>query len=585
MKGAGTAVTRAQSRYRVTREGYHSGPSSILATRRLTDRSVFAAPDALMTSAWRVLWLVALGAGAWLRYTQLPIQVLVDDEWHAVHKLLHSDAQGIVTSFGLADYSIPLTLYDRFLALHGGLTEWAMHVPMLVSGIALLVVAPLLLRRAIARPVAVTWVALLAVSPLLVYLSRTARPYALTCLLSFIAVLAFRRWWSTPSRGRAFGAVYVAATFLAGWLHIITLPFTLLPFAWYGVRALTSEHAVAPRAAAIRRLVFLGIATAVPLAAALVPPLIGSLGQLTAKAGNDTVTIESAYRTLLMMSGIRSAPLLVLIVVLLVVGMHRFWRRDADFVGYVAMLVVGTAIAIVAARPAWIHHPGVLARYLLPALPFALLFVAEGAVAVAASLPVRALPPAAIAFAVALLVGAGPIPSYLYRPNQFMGHARFQFDYDPAHNPYVQEIPDDPIPAFYRELAKRKPASLTLIEAPWRLESNFDPFPWYQQVHRQYVKIGLVTPVCGVRDFGEYPATATGLRFRYFVHLSEILAGRTYGADYLVMHTKPWKTPPDAKVEWPDVAACLPRIIARLGAPVYRDDAIVVFDLRGRNDR
>ena len=86
--------------------------------------------------------------------------------------------------------------------------------------------------------------------------------------------------------------------------------------------------------------------------------------------------------------------------------------------------------------------------------------------------------------------------------------------------------------------------------------------------------------MCGVRDFGEYPDTATGLRFRYFVHLSQILAGNSYGADYLVMHLTPWKTPPDAVVEWPDVAACLPKIAARLGAPIYRDDTIVVFDLK-----
>jgi hypothetical protein len=129
-------------------------------------------------------------------------------------------------------------------------------------------------------------------------------------------------------------------------------------------------------------------------------------------------------------------------------------------------------------------------------------------------------------------------------------------------------------------LAQKPSRSLTLIEAPWRLESNFNPHPWYQEVHRQYVKIGLVTPVCGVRAFGEYPATVRALRFREFVHLSEILAGKSYGADYLVMHLAPWKTPPDAEVEWPDVPACLPVIEAKLGKPIYRDAQIVVFDLK-----
>jgi hypothetical protein len=84
-----------------------------------------------------------------------------------------------------------------------------------------------------------------------------------------------------------------------------------------------------------------------------------------------------------------------------------------------------------------------------------------------------------------------------------------------------------------------------------------------------------------VREFGEYPATVTALRFREFAHLSMLLAGESYGADYLVMHLKAWKTPPDAEVEWPDVAACLPAIEAKFGTPVYRDEQIVVFDLKG----
>jgi len=46
------------------------------------------------------------------------------------------------------------------------------------------------------------------------------------------------------------------------------------------------------------------------------------------------------------------------------------------------------------------------------------------------------------------------------------------------------------------------------------------------------------------------------------------------------MHLKAWKTPPDAEIEWPDVTACLPAIEAKLGAPVYRDKQIVVFDLK-----
>jgi hypothetical protein len=536
--------------------------------------------------AWPILLALAVAVGAWLRWYQLGIQVLVDDEWHAVHKVLNSEAWGIATTFGFADHSIPLTLYYRFLALHGGLTEWVMHLPMLIAGVTLLVLAGVSLRRQITPGVGATWVVLLAISPLLVYQSRTARPYALTSLLTFIAILAFRRWWQRDGPPWAPAVTYVVATFLAGWLHPITLPFTLLPFGYYGVRAIVGARRTpegAPLGQALLRLSLLGVVTAVPLAAALAPPLINDWVRFSAKAGSDVVTPESIYRTLLMLLGVAQPALLVVLGALTALGIYRLGRRDRDLVTYLGTVILGAAIAIAAARPQWIHHPGVLARYLLPALPFLLLFLAEGVAACLEPLVRPAWQASAIVVAATLLWWAGPMPDYLYRPNQFMGHLRFQYDYDPAHNPYVLEVPHDPVPDFYRQLAQKPPRTLTLIEAPWRLESNFNPHPWYQEIHRQYVKIGLTTPVCGVRDFGEYPATVRAFRFNQFAHLSEILAGKSYGADYLVMHLVPWKTPPDAEVEWPDVQACLPAIEAKLGTPVYRDAQIVVFALKRSN--
>jgi hypothetical protein len=537
---------------------------------------------------WSFVLALAILVGTWLRWYQLRTQVLLDDEWHAVHQVLHSDAIGIATSFGFADHSIPLTLYYRFLTLHGGLTEWVMRLPMLLAGIALLSVTPLLLRRESSPAVRATWVALLAISPLLVYHSRTARPYALTSLLTYVAIVAIYRWWQRDGSTRNWALAYLAATFLAGWLHPVTLPFTLLPFAYFGIyESLAGRRAI--RAArdwsGLRRLILLGICTAIPLAAALLPPLINDWGRFWAKAGTHSITAESSYRTLLMLFGITQPALLFGLALLVGLGAYRLWQRDRDWAKYLATTMLGATIAIAAARPQWIHHPAVFARYVLPALPFLLLLLAEGIVACVEPLRWPALQPLFGIALAALLWWAGPMPDYLYNPNQFMGHLRFQYDYDPAHNPYVQEVPRDPIPAFYRQLAQIPPRTLTLIEAPWRLESNFNPQPWYQEVHRQYIKIGLVTPVCGVREFGEYPATVTALRFSEFVHLSMILAGNTYGADYLVMHLKPWKTPPDTQVEWPDVAACLPAIEAVLGTPVFRDEQIAAFDLKAGRPR
>jgi len=123
---------------------------------------------------WTALFAAALIAGIGLRMWQLDAQVIVDDEWHALHKLLRADWKSVFTRFGFADHSIPLTLYYKWVYETFGLSERKMHVPMLVAGIALTAVAPRLARTWATWPTRATWAGLLAISPLLVYHSRVA---------------------------------------------------------------------------------------------------------------------------------------------------------------------------------------------------------------------------------------------------------------------------------------------------------------------------------------------------------------------------------------------------------------------------
>ena len=78
-------------------------------------------------SAWPILatLTLAVAVGAWLRWYQLRIQVLVDDEWHAVHQLLRLSPAQMFVDFGHADYSIPLGLLYGLEARTIGLSETA----------------------------------------------------------------------------------------------------------------------------------------------------------------------------------------------------------------------------------------------------------------------------------------------------------------------------------------------------------------------------------------------------------------------------------------------------------------------------
>lgn len=540
------------------------------------------------TWPWLVLMAATVVVGIFLRVYQLRTQMLIDDEWHAVRMLIRADAQDIAGHFGLADYCIPLTLYYRWLYEHAALSEWSMHLPLLFAGIALLFVAPWLLRSSTAWPTRAVWIGLIAFSPTLIYFSRTARPYALVALLGFVAIVAFRNWRTQRGDRHAWAAMYVVATVIAGWAHLLSLVFTLWPFAHYGIgalRDLARRGARADAIAALWRMLLLGVAVVLPLLIVLLPPLLNDWGAMAAKAGADSATLDSVYRTLLMQFGIADAWLCMLIVALLAFGVVRMWRRDRDLVVLsLGATAVGIAVIIVA-RPAWVQHAPVLVRYAAPILPFLLLYVAEGFAGVLEKIRVPLVAAAFAAIGLGALVSIGPLPRWYYAPNQFMDHALFQFDYDLRANPYATLLQLGPVSPFYLELAKKPPGSVTLIEAPQRAQSNFMPDPWLQQIHRQNVKYALVAPVCGIGEWDEYPYTASGARFKRFARLGDLLDGATWGGDYLVLRLQPWTLPPGKDfpwpVAWPDMPACVAKVAAKLGAPTYRDDQIVVFALSG----
>jgi hypothetical protein len=521
--------------------------------------------------AWSALALLAVGVAAALRTYALGSQVVIDDEWHALHKVMRSGLAGILTHLDYADFSIPVALYYSALQHTAGLSEWTMRAPMVIAGVALVALAPWLARAWTSQAVAVAWAVLLAISPMLVYLSRTARPYAITALTSTLAIVAFERWWRGNAHGRPWAAAYVGATVLGGWLHMLSLAFTLTPFLYFGVRALRDR-------AAFVRVARLGLVTAMLLAIALLPPLVNDWSMFAAKAGQDSVTADTLERTVLMIAGTGHGAVGIAFAALVAFGWLRWWKRDRELAGYALALVGIGSVAIVVARPNWVQYALVFARYLVPVVPLLLLLAAEGIVA---AMPVRseALRASAVAAIGVALVASGPLPAQWYAPNQFTSHQRFQFDYDDAHSPYVTQRVAG-VPAFYRELARAPAGSLTVVVAPWRLESHQNPHVWYQAAHRQNVRIGLLTPLCGKRGFGEYPEGERGIRLANMAHVPALLRGETRGADFLVVHLRPWSTPPGQDVPWPDLAQCLPEVERALGLPVYRDDEIVAFSLR-----
>ncbi len=537
------------------------------------------ASTALPPPACACLFLVAIAVGAFLRLDQFGIQVLIDDEWHAVHQILRRGPGALFLDFGFSDYSIPLGIYDWTIAQCCGLTETAMRLPMLGAGLATLVLFPLYVARRFSWPVAAVFAALLAISPLLVLYSRMARPYALTLLFSWIAQVAFQRHVASP-RGSAAGVAYCATATLATWLHPIVAPFVLAPFllALARLRALPTEA----RRAYWRRLAQIAAPTAIAMSVLLLPPLVANPISMTLKGGVDAPNLATLAGVWYAWLGTPSSVAVVICLAFAALGTGDVWRRLPE--ARAALLGIGlTLLAIAVSRPMWSFMPLTIARYLLPFLPLLLLAVAAGAARlsawVAARRPAPGRPLSAIAALLPCLALAAqsPLAPTLRRPNAQTLHLAYHFDFRPERNPYLAQMATIPLSPFWRELRTRAPGSTRVAVAPFYFESYDWDAPRWEQQSGQAVVPGFLTGLCVEQRWGEVPPDSR-YALRSAVHLGDRDQLAARGIEFVV-----WQKPyVQMRNGHPvpvggDTAWCERVVVQAFGPPVFEDEAIMVF--------
>ena len=552
-----------------------------------------------MVRAVLVPGMILLGVTLAPRLHQWSGQLIVDDEWHAVHALLDHGYAAIATRIGVQDFSIPLTLLYRAIADSIGLDEVAMRAPALAAGIALPLLAYPGLRRLHLPPLE-AWLAsmLIAISPLAVMYSRTARPYALTMLLCALALFAMRPDGKMRPGLRI--AVYTAAGALAIWLHPVVAPLVFATAPARPLARLGGGHGTTP--AELREASFAVLALAIVAALLLGPPLWQDWQGIAHKANQDSATAYSVWRAAQLLAGSGYTWFLVLALLLWIDGARRLFRGWPEIATFVAVPVLVQWLAVLVARPRAADWGIVLARYWLPTLPILAVLAALSLAALARRAPRPGLRAAVLAIALAGALVAGPLPRAFYQPNQFTGHSRFTFDFDPRRNPFVDATRTIEVPEFYRRLAAEKPESIVLVEAPWRFEHPYNELDVYQRVHRQQVRAGMIAGACVTWWAGEVPARDPRFRFRHLVHLADLLeprvnagggradtaarvvpAGAVEGgemhaapaAGFLVFHTRHWHPVPASW--WPDLADCIRRARGRFGDPVFVDHRITVF--------
>jgi len=523
------------------------------------------------------LFLLVACAGIYLRLDQYLTQVLLDDEWHAVHQLLAKGPRELFLTIGYADFSIPLSLLYWVEKEFFGLSEIGMRWPMMVAGIVTLAAMPAYVNRYVETRTTLLFTVLLAISPVLVFYARMARPYALTLLLALMALAAFRRFDETDASPWKPALVYLLCAVSCAWLHLISMPLVLVPFVTTGIAALFARNW-----GRVVRIFWLGLATLSGLLLLVLPPLLNNPEALTGKLGAGIPTLQTYYGVLFVWLGTSSATVVFAGLILAVLGAGMVWREFP----LTRTLLVGlglTCLAILLAQPAWVHHPQTFARYLLPALVLFLLAVACGVSRLSTLIEGHFAKHGKYVFsvlAIALLmpmVVYSPMQTALAKPNSNSLHSVFRFDFREQENLIIRYQKDFPVSAFWEQLAEFEPDTVKIAVAPFSFETNhWDAVRW-EQISRQRVMPGYLTGSCVDHRWGEVPA-GQGYSFRNTGYLADRQDLDARGFD-LVVYQKPSTvmTYQGERAFGADTAACEQVLRESYPVPVYEDDLLVAF--------
>jgi hypothetical protein len=362
---------------------------------------------------------------------------------------------------------------------------------------------PWMIRRALGDRVALVFAFLLAVSPFLVFYGRFARAYSLSALLCLAALLLSHRWLRT---GRASYAVgYVVVGTLAVYVHLFSLVAVSAPLLAAFASLLASRLGVSSSASdeIVARPSALAIAGAF-LAASIVPVVASVLlGGAKLPWAKGTPTVGGFLTALSMISGTASVPWNLVVYTLCVPGHVLLWK-EKPLLGRMFLWATGLyVVVLLVSRPKGIETGLVLLRYMIVAVPIALIAVAVAVERVASRLAggrPDARSAACAASGIALAGGlflAGPLPGLESAPNDFTGHSAFQGSYEPlrwdrsdARHVYPAfSLRSDQIPSFYRWLRDRADIAV-IVEYPFDVCNHNDLFYYYQHFHGKRVLAG-----------------------------------------------------------------------------------------------
>lgn len=508
-------------------------------------------------------------AGAALRLWNLPDQILGGDETHAIRAALNFTLPKILVTYQVTDNCIPLTaLYKLFMLGGMPLTEMLLRLPVLLCGLAALLALPAAFAGRLDplnRGTVLVYRWLLAISPALVLYSRIARSYMPMVLFSFGAVMAFEAWWR--SRSWRSGGAYVLLGALAVWFHLGAGPIVAAPFLFAAVDALVQRRDLGRN---LRHLLLLGLAIAAAFGLFLIPAMGSLLEVVAGKRVEQSVPWASALSGILrLQAGTAAGWLAILFWLVALAGLALLIRQERRLALFTVTVVAGHVVGLLVLSPFGLANPVIFGRYLLPVLPFVLLWVAavfgsSGRFGAAAAVPF-----------VAALLAAGPFADPAVLRTSFLHHNDFVGFYRPR--PAVPAA----VPDFYRQLHGE-----TVVELPWTFiwEAN-RTFYLYQEVHGGRVIVStpqrlLFQPPLALRNaVAPEPAAICRSGARYLI-VHRAVAREEDGIAPNRRLAEPGDAQPLRRMLREEAAALGERLKREWGPPVYADGVLRAWDLR-----
>lgn len=486
--------------------------------------------------------LLALLLGAFLRVYQLGGQILGGDEWHAIHIAASFPMGYILTHWHVSDNCIPLTAFYKLLLNAGRLDETGLRSIHLISGIAAILVFPLLVKPLFGARTAIIFGFLVAVSPFLVYYSRFARPYGIVALASFVSIWSFYSWMT--GRRALHASLYVLGAVISSYFNPVSSVAVLSPLLF---AVFARAFPAPPRATAggkpfpsFKDLSVVGIFLLAGLALCFIPAM-NSLGSVTQKVATGKLFFNTFAGFLRIFSGSGNPFVVLLFIAAFIYGLAAAFRRHGLLVRYAVAVMTITIAANTLIRPLDVNVPAIFARYAMPCLPLWLLFIAFALddistrfdLFIARKIP--ALYPPANPLLGALIIGiiaSGPLPDVYRAPNNFTNHNEFQFEYRKNRLSDLSGPVLGKFPHFYLGL-KNEATVAAIIEYPYLFRFWLHNYHLYQRYHGKRVLIGH-NPASFLAHGA--PVMHENIRLDNFVDIDDPGAIIRSQAAYLVIH-------------------------------------------------